>query len=116
MDELRTRHRGEGVKTLLVTAFGKTWSADGFTAGFIAERKRLGLPDKHFHDARGTYTTELCDAGLTDQQITGIMGWTKANVAAIRRVYVDQARTVLTIGERLANAAVNRAVNCERGG
>lgn len=108
--ELKTRKRAEGVKTILVNSDGKPWTPDGLGASFIKERNKLGL-DKHLHDARGTFATELCLAGLTDQEVAGIMGWSPQTVADLRRIYVDQARTVVAIGERLAASTANRSAN-----
>lgn len=105
IEVLRSRHRQEGVGTLLVTSFGKPWSRAGLTGSFNAVRDAIGF-DKHLHDARGTFVTELCVAGLTDEQIAGIVGWSPTHVAEIRRLYVDQARVVVAIGERLGNGAV----------
>lgn len=99
---LKTRARNEGVQTVLVNALGRSWTPGGLTASFTVERDKLALPDKHLHDCRGTFCTELCLAELTDRQIADIMGWTVEQVATIRRLYVDQASTVVAIGERLA--------------
>ncbi len=106
LDRLRERPRAEGVQTLLVNSLGQPWTPGGLTASFTIERNRLGLPDKHLHDARGTWCTQLCEAELTDQQISDLMGWPVDRVATIRRVYVDGARTVVAIGERLAKRAL----------
>ena len=40
-------------------------------------------------------------ASLTDQEVAGMMAWSPQQVADIRRVYVDQARAVVAIGERI---------------
>lgn len=109
IETLRTRQRAPGVDTLLVTTKGKPWSPGGLTGSFNRVRDAIGF-DKHLHDARGTFVTELCLAGLTDEQVAGIVGWSPTRVAEIRRIYVDQARTVVAIGERLANANVKRPV------
>jgi integrase len=87
---------------ILRNEHGRPWTESGLTHAIARERERLGLPDKHLHDCRGTFATELCLAGLTDTEIAGILGWGAAKVATIRRVYVDQAATVVQIGARLA--------------
>lgn len=110
IESLATRHRRPGVTTLLVNSFGNSWTPAGLTTAFITERNRLGLPDKHLHDFRGTFVTALCIAGLTDQEVAGIVGWSPGGVAEIRRLYVDQARTVVAMGERLANSGVKTSV------
>jgi integrase len=89
---------------ILRNEHGRPWTESGLTHAIARERDRLGLPDKHLHDCRGTFATELCLAGLTDVEIAGILGWGAAKVATIRRVYVDQAATVVQIGARLAGA------------
>jgi hypothetical protein len=50
-------------------------------------------------------------AGLTDAEIASVMGWSPEQVGTIRRTYVDDARVVVAIGERIANSAVHRTVN-----
>jgi hypothetical protein len=114
LDDLATRPRQPSVETALVNSLGKAWTPGGLTASFTQERIRLALADKHLHDFRGTYVTELCLAGLTDQEIAGIAGWAPSGVAEIRRLYVDQARTVVAMGERLANSAVKQPVKQSR--
>ena len=108
---LLARDRNPGVETLLVNTLRRPWTPASLTTAFTVERDKLGLPDKHLHDCRGTYCTELCLARLTDREIADIMGWTVDQVATIRRLYVDQERTVVAIGERLANSRVNGTVN-----
>jgi site-specific recombinase XerD len=98
--DLRTRYRTKSTQTVLVNSRGKPWTPGGLTASFNSERDAAGL-DKHLHDCRGTFVTELCPY-LTDQQIAGIMGWQVGRIADIRRIYVDPARTVVAIGEALA--------------
>lgn len=111
LDELATRPRAKGVETLLVNSFGQAWTPGGITSSFTTERTRLELPKKHLHDFRGTFATELCLAGETDETIANIVGWSSKEVATIRRLYVDQAATVVAMGERLANRSVNQGVN-----
>jgi len=55
---------------------------------------------------RGTFATRCMIAGLTDQEIADILGWTTKDVAAIRIKYVDQARVVVAMAERIARASV----------
>lgn len=96
--------RSEG--PILRNEHGKPWTVSSLTHAVQRERDRLGLPDKHLHDCRGTFATELCLAGLTDAEIAGILGWGAAKVATIRRVYVDQAATVVQIAKRMAKRRV----------
>jgi integrase len=116
LHELKQRQRQPGVETLLVNSYGRPWSADGFGGTFNRVRDAAGIvytdPEtgltkrKHLHDLRGTFATKLImhGAGLTDQEVAEIMGWAPEQVAAIRRVYVDQARVIVAIGQRIRGA------------
>jgi hypothetical protein len=114
---LRRRYRAPGVSTLLVNSRGEPWTGDGFGGSFNRIRDLAGIvhtdPEtgeqrkKHLHDVRGTFATKLILAGqasgqpLTDEEVGDMMGWSAEHVAQIRRVYVDQARVVVAIGERI---------------
>jgi integrase len=116
LEELKLRNRQEGVNTLLVNSWGRSWSADGFGGSFNRIRDAAGVvhtdPEtgatkaKHLHDLRGTFATKLImhGANLTDQEVADIMGWSPQQVADIRRVYVDQARVIVAIGQRIRGA------------
>ena len=108
--EIKDRLRQPGVDTILVNSRGLSWTPDGLDSSFGDERDRIGF-DKHLHDCRGTCATELMEAGLTDAQIAGILGWSLNRVADIRRIYVDQERTVVAIGDAISRRAVNQSVN-----
>lgn len=109
--ELRTRHRAEGVNTVLVNSFGQPWSGDGFGGSFGRVRSHANIVHiddetgaakaKHFHDLRGTFCTKLILGGLSDQDAAEIMAWSPEQVAGIRRTYVDRKHVVVAIGERL---------------
>jgi integrase len=110
--ELRTRPRGEGVDTVLVTNHGQPWSVNGFGVSFSAIKKEAGIVHvdeegteraKHLHDVRGTFCTMLLtEWNLTDEEAADIMGWSPTRVAQIRKVYVDHKRVVVALGERIA--------------
>lgn len=100
--DLRTRHRAPGVTSLLVNSHGHPWTPNGLGSSFTDARALLALPDKHFHDFRGTWCTELCRANLTNREIARLMGWTEAQVDTIRTLYVDEAAVVIEMGRRLA--------------
>ncbi|WP_203309808.1 tyrosine-type recombinase/integrase [Sphingomonas beigongshangi] len=112
LDEMRQRTRQEGVNTVLVNSFGRPWSGDGYGGSFNRIRDKAGIVHvdedgterkKHLHDVRGTFCTMLiADVGLTDQEASDIMAWSKERVAQIRKTYVDDARVVVAIGERIA--------------
>ena len=62
---------------------------------------------KHLHDLRETFATKLMTlpgGGLTNFQIATVMGWSEAQVATIRKRYVDEAAIIVAIGERIAEA------------
>lgn len=117
LEELGTRQRAEGVPTLLVNSRGLPWSGDGFGGSFNRVRDAAGIvfvdPDtgeekrKHLHDVRGTFATRLILSGLTDSEAAEIMAWSVEKVSGIRRTYVDQSRTIVAIGERIARGGVN---------
>lgn len=121
LQELDRRHRAEGVATLLVNSRGQPWSGDGFGGSFNRIRDAAGIvfidPDtgeekrKHLHDVRGTFATRLILAGLADSEVAEIMAWSVEKVSGIRRTYVDQSRTIVAIGERIARGSVNPSVN-----
>lgn len=121
LEELKTRPRHEGVTTLLVNSRGLQWTGDGFGGQFNRVRDAANIvhvdPDtgearkKHLHDVRGTFATRLMLAGLTDQEIADIMGWSVDRIATIRRIYVDQARVVVAIGERISGGTNGHLVN-----
>lgn len=110
--DLRTRRRAEGVETVLVNSRGKPWTGMGFSAGFNRLRDRAAIVHtddegrtrkKHLHDVRGTFCTMLLtEWGLTDREAADIMAWSPERVSEIRKVYVDQARVVVALGERIA--------------
>lgn len=121
---LRTRERADGVETLLVNSFGRPWTGDGFGGSFNEVRDAAGIVHvedddegkpikrrKHLHDVRGTFCTHLiAECRLTDEEAADIMAWSPARVGKIRRMYVDDARVIVAIGERIANRNVKRAV------
>ena len=119
LEVLKARHREEGVQSILVNSYGRPWTADGFGGSFNRIRDAAGIAHvdeetgvmkkKHLHDVRGTFATKLIaqPASLSDQQVADMMAWSPQQVADIRRVYVDQARVVVAIGERIRRALVN---------
>lgn len=116
--EMRTRQRADGVNTVLVNSFGRPWSGDGFGGSFnrIRDAARIVHKDadgtekeKHLHDVRGTFCTFLItECELTDEEAGEIMAWSPKRVGNIRRVYVDGARVVVAIGERITKRLANR--------
>lgn len=110
--DLRTRKRKEGVNTILVNSRGMPWSEAGLTGSFGRIRDAVGIYHtdeetgekraKHLHDVRGTFCTMLiAECELTDDQVAGIMAWSKERVGNIRSTYVDGSRVVVALGERI---------------
>lgn len=110
--ELQARKRREGVNTVLVNSRGQPWSEPGLTGSFGRIRDAVGIfhvdeetgkkRAKHLHDVRGTFCTMLiAECELTDEQAATIMAWSKERVGNIRGTYVDGARVVVAIGERI---------------
>ncbi|HEX7856004.1 MAG TPA: tyrosine-type recombinase/integrase [Sphingobium sp.] len=122
---LRSRPRAEGVKTLLVNSLGGPWTPGSLTQAFNTVRdeanKGKGIihpgsqaletvdRKKHLHDCRGTFVTQLCRAGLSDEDIAKVVAWSPENVARVRRLYVDDANVVIALAERIAAAQRQRA-------
>lgn len=114
LGELRGRKRKEGVNTILVNESGRPWTAAGFggsgsfglvrdKAGIVHVDEEGGERKKHLHDVRGTFCTLLLtECELTDREAADIMAWSPERVANIRKVYVDHARVVVAIAERMA--------------
>lgn len=88
-------------ETVLGNSYDRSWTPSGFEASFKKAKKEAGIAVR-LHDLRGTFATRCMIAGLTDQEIAGILGWSLKSVAEIRAKYVDQARVVVAIGERIA--------------
>lgn len=116
LDELRDRPRKDGVTTVLVNSHGARWSGDGFGGTFNRVRDEADIVHidedskerkrKHLHDIRGTFCTKLLtEAALSDEEAAGIMGWSVAQVASIRRIYVDQSSLISSIAQRMAHTS-----------
>lgn len=107
LDELAARPRNRGASTVLVHAFGGSWTPASFGHAFGLVRDRLDVRHtdgrkKHLHDVRGTYATRLVLLGLSDQQIGDILGWSTQQVSEVRKLYVQDDAAVIAISERLA--------------
>ena len=89
--------------TILSNSRWVPWTPKGFGSRFN-DAKNESKIDVHLHDLRGTFATRCMIAGLTDDQIADILGWNTKDVASIRIKYVDQARTVVALAERISAA------------
>lgn len=114
LDRIRARYAAEMAaqrphrrkplpETVLSNSRWQPWTPGGFGSRFNDAKQACGL-DRNLHDLRGTFVTRCCVAGLTDDEIARIVGWTTADVAQIREKYCSNARVVIAIGERLAKA------------
>lgn len=97
---LRTRARAAGVDTVLVNSRGRPWTESGL--GSVFQKTKPADFDRTIHDLRGTYVTWLATKGLTDDEIARIVGWTARRVGEVRARYVDEARVVVSLVERLS--------------
>jgi integrase len=100
--ELRTLLDEIGRKdgAVLLNSRGKPWTESGLET--VWQRNKPQSFDRTIHDLRGTYVTFLATKGLTDEQIARIIGWTAVKVAEVRARYVDEARVVVSLVERLS--------------
>lgn len=118
LDRIKARHadcmaaqrpsrRKDPPETILSNSYWRPWTPGGFGSRFNDAKVESGIM-VNLHDLRGTFATRCMIAGLTDQEIADILGWTTKEVSTIRVKYVDQARVVVAIGERIAASSVKR--------
>lgn len=88
---------GEGA--VLKNSRGKAWTSSGLGSVY---QKAKGDLTVRIHDLRGTYVTWLCTKGLTDEEIHRIIGWSLGRINDMRARYVDEARVVVSLVERLS--------------
>lgn len=93
-------------ETVLSNSRWQPWQAGGFGSRFNDAKVASGI-EVNLHDLRGTFITRCCLAGLTDEEIAKIVGWSTKDIAAIREKYCSDSRVIISIGERLAKVAVN---------
>lgn len=87
--------------TVLLNSRQKAWTASGLET--VWQRRKPEGFDRTIHDLRGSFVTFLAVKGLTDEQIARVVGWTAEKVASIRARYVDEARVVVSLVERLSS-------------
>jgi len=77
--------------TVLTTTRGKPWGT-GFHNSWNDAVERAGLTERglHVHDLRGTAATNLYRAGLTEREITEIVGVSETEVAKWIATYVKR--------------------------
>jgi integrase len=86
--------------TVLRNSRGNPWAASGL--GTVFQRSKPDGFDRTIHDLRGTYVTWLATKGLTDDEIARIVGWTSQRIAEVRARYVDEARVIVSLVDRLS--------------
>lgn len=93
-------------ETILSNSHWEPWTPTGFGSRFNDAKVASGI-EVHLHDLRGTFATRCMIAGLTDQEIADILGWSTKDVARIRQKYVNSARVVIALAERIAAAKMS---------
>jgi integrase len=91
-----------GVKTFLVTSFGKAYSPAGFGNWFREVCDAAGCPDVSAHGLRKATARRLAEIGCSEKQIAAILG--HASLSEVKR-YTDAADR-----KRLAREAMNKLI------
>jgi len=91
---------GPGAGIILRNSRGEPWTESGL--GSVFQKAKPEGFDRTMHDLRGTYATWLAVRGLTDEEIARIIGWTAKRIGEIRSRYVDEARVIVSMVERLS--------------
>lgn len=100
--ELRAHLEGRGHRegTILRNSRGKPWTESGLET--VWQRRKPEGFDRVIHDLRGTYVTYLAVRGFTDEEVARVIGWTAKRVADVRARYVNEARVVIAMIDRLS--------------
>lgn len=86
--------------TVLRNSRDKGWTESGL--GSVFQKAKPAGFDRTMHDLRGTYVTWLAVKGFTDEEIARVIGWTAKRVAQVRARYVDEARVVISMVDRMS--------------
>ncbi|SFG09367.1 Phage integrase family protein [Novosphingobium sp. CF614] len=86
--------------TVLLNSRKRAWTENGLKT--VWQRHKPKGFDRRIHDLRGTFVTMLAVKGLTDEEIARIVGWTAKRIGQIRARYVDEARVIVTLADRLS--------------
>ena len=89
-----------GTVVLTAPRFGRPWTETGIRGAFGKARDAAGLKVT-FHDLRRTAATNLLRAGVEASQVAMIMGWSEADVEAMKRKYVSRRQIVSAVVEKL---------------
>lgn len=100
LPELRAWLKGrEQTGTVLKNSRGFAWTKQGLSCML-----RKSFPpgfDRVLHDLRGTFATKLVQNGLNDDDIAKILGWSSEKVSAVRLRYVDNARVIMHLAQKM---------------
>lgn len=91
---------GPGTGAILRNSRGEPWTESGL--GSVFQKAKPEGFDRTMHDLRGTSATWLAVRGLTDEEIARTIGWTAKRIGEIRSRYVDEARVIVSMVERLS--------------
>jgi integrase len=98
-----------GLKTFLVTEYGKPFSAAGFGNWFRERCDEAGLPHCTAHGLRKAAARQAADAGATQQQLKAVGGWSGDAEVATYTAAADQQRLAgQTIGRMIDLDLANR--------
>lgn len=100
LDARPTDDAGKRNGPVLLNSRKLAWTESGLET--VWQRKKPAGFDRTIHDLRGTFVTFLALKGLTDEEIARIVGWTAKRVAQIRARYVDEARVIIHLADRLS--------------
>lgn len=79
---------------------GQPWTESGL--GTVFQRNKPEGFDRTIHDLRGTYVTWIATKGLSNDEIARVVGWSPQRIAEIRARYVDEARAIASLIDRLS--------------
>lgn len=100
--ELRQWLDGRETKTgpVLLNSRKQAWTESGLET--VWQRRKPNGFDRTLHDLRGTFVTFLAVKGLTDEEIGRVIGWTAKRIGEIRARYVDEAKVIISLAERMS--------------
>jgi len=112
LDRIKARHAAEMAaqrpsrrkplpSTVLANSRWRPWTASGIGSRFNDAKQASGV-DRSLHDVRGTFVTRCCNAGLTDDEVGKLVGWSLKDVSVIRQKYCSDARALVALAERMA--------------
>lgn len=86
--------------TLIYNSLGRPWTPGGFSASFKKARAKSGV-EKRLHDLRGTACTLYIRAGIGDDDVAEIMGWSKDTIKQMKRVYATDSAMLAGMIKRI---------------